>query len=79
MPQQMTLPGHAETFKKLGENKWEDVPAGKATLDVDGVVKFLIANQFKGGVFIEYEGGKPVESVQQSLARVKEAVKKAKA
>jgi inosose dehydratase len=70
---------HLKDFKKLGEGKWEDVPAGQATLDVDGVVKFLLANHFKGGVFIEYEGGKPVESVQQSLARVKEAVKKARA
>jgi sugar phosphate isomerase/epimerase len=70
---------HLKDFKKLGDNKWEDVPAGDATLDVDGVVKFLIANKSEAPVFIEYEGGNPVVSSQKSLTRVKEAVRKVKA
>ena len=70
---------HLKDFKKLGADKWEDVPAGDATLDVDGVVKFLIANKSEAPVFIEYEGGNPVVSSQKSLTRVKEAVRKVKA
>jgi hypothetical protein len=56
------------------------VPAGEGRLDVDGIVKFLLdeSNAFKGVVFIEYEGKEPVEAIQKSLQRVKEAVKKAK-
>lgn len=74
---------HLKDFKKLGEKdgktQWEDVPAGTAALDVDGVVKFLVQQKFQGHVFIEYEGKQPVESIQQSLARVREAAKKAAA
>ena len=55
------------------------LPAGTANLDVDAIVKYLIGQKWKGHIYIEYEGGKPVEAVQQSLARVKEAAKKAKA
>ena len=63
---------HLKDFKKLpGDDKWEDVPAGDATLDVDGVVKFLLANKSEAPVFIEYEGGNPVVSSQKSLDRVK--------
>lgn len=70
---------HLKDFKKLGDNKWEDVPAGDATLDVDGVVKFLLTHKSEAPVYIEYEGGNPVVSSQKSLTRVKEAVRKVKA
>lgn len=70
---------HLKDFKKLGPDKWEDVPAGDATLDVDGVVKFLLTNKSEAPVYIEYEGGNPVVSSQKSLTRVKEAVRKVKA
>jgi inosose dehydratase len=68
---------HLKDFNKDGK----DVPAGEGRLDVDGIVKFLLdkSNGFKGTVFIEYEGGTPVEAIQKSLERVKESVKKAKA
>jgi inosose dehydratase len=68
---------HLKDFDRSGK----DVPAGQGRLDVDGIVKFLLdkSNAFKGTVFIEYEGGQPVEAIQKSLARVKEAVKKARA
>lgn len=75
---------HLKDFKKT-EKDWEDVPAGTANLDVDGIVKFLLSIKFQGGIFVEYEGQRkddpehPVKAVQQSLDRVKEAVKKAKA
>ena len=65
---------HLKDFKKLeGDNKWQDVPAGDATLDVAGIIRFLKDSQFKGGVFIEYEGDHPVEAIQTSLARVAQA------
>jgi sugar phosphate isomerase/epimerase len=71
---------HLKDFKKVGEgDKWEDVPAGTASLDVDGLVKLLVGQKFAGHVYIEYEGKQPVESIQQSLARVREAAKKATA
>jgi inosose dehydratase len=71
---------HLKDFKKITKNgkpDWEDVPAGTANLDVDAIVKYLIKEKWDGNIYIEYEGGKPVEAVQQSLARVKEAAKKA--
>jgi len=71
---------HLKDFKKLaGDNQWEDVPAGDASLDVDGLVKFLAGIKSAAPVFIEYEGGNPVPSAQKSLDRVKAAVKKLKA
>ena len=69
---------HLKDFKKVDEKKWEDVPAGDGSLDVDAVVKFLLDHKFKGAMLIEYEGQNEVESVRKSLGRVKEAVKKAK-
>jgi sugar phosphate isomerase/epimerase len=73
---------HLKDFKKEG-NKWEDVPAGDANLNVDGLVKALLAIKYAGGVLIEFEGQKkddpsyPVTASQTSLGRVREAVKKA--
>ena len=72
---------HLKDFKKEG-NKWEDVPAGDASLNVDGLVKALLANKYSGGVLIEFEGQKkddpsyPVKASEISLGRVREAVKK---
>lgn len=74
---------HLKDFKKLdtkdkqGNPNWEDVPAGTANLDVDAIVKYLIQEKWQGHIYIEYEGGKPVEKVAESVARVKAAVKKA--
>ena len=76
---------HLKDFKKLDEKdkqgnpKWEDVPAGTASLDVDGLVKLLVGQKFAGHVYIEYEGKEPVQAIQQSLARVREAAKNATA
>ena len=70
---------HLKDFKKIGEGKWEDVPAGTASLDVNGLVKFLLDVKFSKPIFIEYEGKEPVAAIQQSLAAVADAVKKAKA
>jgi sugar phosphate isomerase/epimerase len=70
---------HLKDFKKKGENDWEDVPAAQGSLDVDGIIKFLLTNKFKGGIFIEYEGADPVNKSKESVDRVLEAIKKAKA
>jgi sugar phosphate isomerase/epimerase len=73
---------HLKDFKKTqknGKDNWEDVPAGTANLDVDAIVKYLIKEKWSGNIYIEYEGGNPVEAVKQSLERVKEAAKKANA
>lgn len=69
---------HLKDFKKLDGNKWEDVPAGTANLDVDAMIKHLITSKFAGHIYVEYEGKDPVASIQKSTARVAEAVKKAK-
>ncbi len=76
---------HLKDFKKVGDGKWEDVPATEGSLDVNALVKFLLANKYAGGVFIEYEGERkddpnhPVTASLKSLETVKEAVKKAMA
>jgi len=74
---------HLKDFKQKGKD-WEDVPAGDANLNVDRLVKALLANKYAGGVLIEFEGQKkddpsyPVKASQTSLERVREAVKKAR-
>lgn len=70
---------HLKDFKKDDKGKWQDVVLGEGSLDVDGIIKFLLDMKFDGALSIEYEGGDPVKSVQKSLVRIKEAVKKAKA
>jgi inosose dehydratase len=69
---------HLKDFKKDAKGKWEDCVLGEGSLDVDGIVKFLLDMKFDGALSIEYEGGDPVESVKKSLDRIKAAVKKAK-
>jgi sugar phosphate isomerase/epimerase len=66
---------HLKDFKKVADGKWEDVPAGQGSLDVDALVKFLLDHKFKGAMLVEYEGANEVESVGKSLDRVKLAVK----
>ena len=69
---------HLKDFKKKDDGKLEDVPAGQGQLDVDALIKKMIEHKFNGAMSIEYEGANPVPAVQQSLVRIKEAVKKAK-
>ena len=70
---------HLKDFKKDDKGKWVDCILGDGSLDVNAIIKYLIDNKFTGALSIEYEGGDPVKSVQKSLERIKEAVKKAKA
>jgi inosose dehydratase len=71
---------HLKDFKKDDKGKWEDCVLGEGSLDVDGIIKFLLDVKFTGALAIEYEGvTAPVEAVQKSLDRIKQAVKKAKA
>lgn len=70
---------HLKDFKKLGPDRWEDVPASEGSLDTDAVVKFLIEQKFDGAFSIEYEGDQPVEATQKSLNRIKAAAAKAHA
>lgn len=71
---------HLKDFASLnGGTTWQDVPAGTANLDVNGIVKFLIDTRSHAPVFIEYEGADPVHSGKQSLDRVRKAARKAKA
>lgn len=69
---------HLKDFRKKPDGSLEDVPAGEGQLDVDALVKKLLEQKFAGVLSIEYEGADPVPAVQKSLARVKEAVNKAK-
>jgi inosose dehydratase len=70
---------HLKDFKRTPGKKPEDVPAGQGELKVDDLIKKMLDVGYKGGVFIEYEGGDPVANVQKSIDRIAEAVKKAKA
>jgi inosose dehydratase len=69
---------HLKDFKKGPDGKLVDVPAGQGVLDVDALIKKLLEMKFRGAMSIEYEGEEPVANIQKSLARIKEAVKKAK-
>jgi inosose dehydratase len=69
---------HLKDFKKGPDGKLQDVPAGQGVLDVDALVKKLLEHKFDGALAVEYEGENPIVSIQQSLTRMKEAVKKAK-
>lgn len=70
---------HLKDFKKLGPDKWEDVPASEGSLDTDAVVKFLLENKFHGAISIEFEGEHPVDATKKTIERVRAAVKKAHA
>jgi inosose dehydratase len=68
-------------FKKDGAT-WAEVPAGDAGLNVEGLVRAILALKFTGGVLIEFQGQKtgdptyPVTASEASLGRVRDAVKK---
>jgi sugar phosphate isomerase/epimerase len=70
---------HLKDFKKDDKGKWQDCVLGDGSLDVNGIIKFLVDMKFDGALSIEYEGGNEIASIQQSLARIKDAVKKASA
>lgn len=70
---------HLKDFKKDAKGNFQDCLLGDGSLDVAKVIKFLIDNQFRGPLSLEYEGGDPVATCQKALGRVKEAVKQAKA
>jgi inosose dehydratase len=69
---------HLKDFKKQANGKLLDVPAGEGQLDVEALVKKLLELKFDGVIAVEYEGEDPVPATQKSLARIKDAVKKAK-
>jgi sugar phosphate isomerase/epimerase len=69
---------HLKDFRKSTNGKLQDVPAGEGRLDVDAFVKKLLEMKYAGIVAVEYEADEPVAAVQKSLARIKEAVKKAR-
>jgi len=70
---------HLKDFKKDEKGKYVDCMLGEGSLDVDGIIRFLIEIRFQGALSIEYEGGDPVATVQKGIARVQAAVAKAKA
>lgn len=69
---------HLKDFRKTANGKLQDVPAGEGQLNVDAFVKKLLDMKYAGIVAVEYEAEEPVAAVQKSLARVREAVKKAR-
>jgi sugar phosphate isomerase/epimerase len=68
---------HLKDFKKDAAGKFEDCVLAEGSMPIDGVIKFLMDMKFTGATLIEYEGEEPVAATLKSLARVKEAVKKA--
>jgi len=66
---------HLKDFKKLPDGKWDDCILGDGSLNVEGIVKWLLDHKFRGDLSLEYEGKKPVESAAESLRRVARAVK----
>lgn len=68
---------HLKDFKRDAAGKYEDCVLAEGSMPIDATIKFLMDMKFTGATLIEYEGGEPVPATLKSLARVKEAVKKA--
>lgn len=68
---------HLKDFKKKDKG-WEDCVLGDGSLQVAAIVKWLLANKFKGGLSLEYEGRDPVKVSLESLERVRKAVAEAR-
>ena len=69
---------HLKDFKPKSDGGWDDVPLGDGKLDVDGIIKLVLDHKYPHGLFIEYEGGNPVESTQKCIERVNQALQKAR-
>ena len=70
---------HLKDFKKNDKGKFEDCLPGDGGLDVAKLVKFLVDNQFERRPLVGVRRPRPRRDVPKALARVKEAVQKAKA
>lgn len=73
---------HVKDFKKVGEEKgkakFEDCGLGEGSLDLTGLMKWLLERKFNGDLSLEYEGKNPVEVCQADLGRIEKAVAAAK-
>jgi sugar phosphate isomerase/epimerase len=69
---------HGLHLKDHDNNRKEDVPFGKGSLDVPAVLQALRDVKFRGMISIEYEANPddPTQDVRECLATFKESVKK---
>jgi inosose dehydratase len=68
---------HVKDFKKEGKD-WKDCGLGEGNLPLEKLMKWLLDNNFKGDLSLEYEGGNPVQVCQSDLEKIKKAVMAAK-
>ena len=69
---------HVKDFKKNEQGKWSDCGLGEGSLNLQALMKWLLARNFKGDLSLEYEGENPVEVCQADLGRIAKAVAAAK-
>ncbi len=68
---------HLKDFKKDEKGNYEDCVLGDGSFPVEKMAKWLLDNKYAGSLFIEYEGGDPVNATKKSLDRLKAAAAKA--
>ncbi len=69
---------HVKDFKKTAEGKWADCGLGEGSLNLEALMKWLLARNFKGDLSLEYEGENPVEVCQADIGRITKAIAAAK-
>ena len=70
---------HVKDFKKDEKGNFSDCGLGEGGLNLEALMKWLLAKNFKGDLSLEYEGGHPVDVCQADLGRIAKAVAAAKA
>lgn len=66
---------HLKDFKPTSNGGWKDCALGEGKLPLQKMIKWLLDNNFKGDLSLEYEGGNPVKVCEGDLLRIQNAVK----
>lgn len=69
---------HVKDFKKNEKGGWSDCGLGEGSLNLEALMKWLLARKFSGDLSLEFEGDHPVEVCQADLGRIAKAVAAAK-
>ncbi len=66
---------HLKDFKKNAAGKFEDCALGEGGLKLEDILKWLVINEFRGDLSLEYEGKNPVEVCQGDLVKIVQGIK----
>lgn len=65
---------HLKDFKKKGNGGWEDCTLGDGGLPLEDILKWLVKNDFRGDLSIEYEAGNPLEVCKEDITRITKGI-----